>query len=92
MKKITVLILVLCTLLSLTACGGTRRNAHQMAILIPAGSKDSFVYADEEIAATGEKIVIYAGEGVTAVDVILEPVDEYITPGYVSTCLTTRLP
>lgn len=92
MKKITVLILVLCTLLSLTACGGARRNAHQMAILIPAGSKDSFVYADEEIAATGDKIVIYAGEGVTAVDVILEPVDEYITPGYVSTCLTTSSP
>ena len=86
MKKLIALILALACVLALAGCG--KNDTYKIRITVPAGSTEAFVYSDEEISATGNKITIFSGEGLGDTEVILHPVNEMITPGYVATYLT----
>ena len=59
---------------------------------MPAGSTEAFVYSDEEICPTGNKIKIWAGAGLGDTEVILKPVNENVETGYVATYLTHGMP
>ena len=90
MKKIIILVLILIFVLTLFGCG--KNDTYKIGITVPSGSTETFVYAEEEISAIGKKITIYASEGLSDTEVILHPVNEMITPGYVATYLTPGIP
>ena len=90
MKKTIALVLALSCILAMAGCEKNER--YKLSIIVPAGSTESFVYADEEISATGKKITISSGEGLGDTEVILSPVSENVETGYVATYLTPGMP
>ena len=90
MKKYIPIILSIICLLLLVGCG--KREKHEIEILVPAGSSEAFVYSDEEIRPTGNKIKIWAGAGLSDTEVILKPVNENVETGYVAEYLTHGMP
>lgn len=89
MKKVAALILTLVFVLGLTGCG--KNDSYKIRITVPAGSTEVYVYSDEEISPTGNKITISSGEGLGDTEVVLKPIEvkeenaydeaEYLTPG-----------
>lgn len=90
MKKLIALFLALVCVLSLAGCG--KNETYKVRITVPAGSTEAFVYSDEEISATDNKITISSGEGLGDTEVILLPVNENIESGYVAEYLTPGMP
>lgn len=86
MKKLIALALALVCVLALAGCG--KNDTYKIKITVPAGSTEAFVYSDEEISATGNKITIWSGDGLGDTEVILQPVNENVETGYVATYLT----
>ena len=72
-EKAAALILTLCFILVFSGC--EKDNVYQIKITIPAGSTDWFVYSDEDISPTGNKITISAGDGMEETEVILKTVE-----------------
>ena len=87
MKKLMVLFLV--CVLALAGCG---KDTFSIAITVPAGSQGEFVFSDEEICPIGKKITVSCGEGLEAAEVLLAPVDEAVTAGYVNTPIAPGAP
>jgi len=64
---------------------------YQIRITIPAGSTEAFCYSDAEISPKGDRLIIYAGEGLGDTEIKLLPVEvreenaydenPYLTPG-----------
>ena len=90
MKKLITFIFVLACVFALVSCG--KNDTYKVSITVPAGSTDAFVYSDEEISATGEKITISSDEGLGDTEVLLSPVNENVEAGYVATYLTPGMP
>ena len=90
MKRWIAMICMMISVLALAGCG--KNDTYKIRITVPAGSTETFVYSDEEIAATGKKITISSGEGLGDTMVILHPLNDWITPGYVATYLTPGMP
>lgn len=88
-KKATTLVFAFVFVLGLTGCG--KNNSYKIGITVPAGSTEMYVYSDEEISPTGNKITISSGEGLGDTEVVLKPIEvkeenaydeaEYLTPG-----------
>ena len=89
MKKLMALVLAVTCVLAMAGC---RKDTYTIGITVPAGSQERFVFADEEICPTGKKIRISCGEGLWETAVILAPVDETITAGYVETYMDHGVP
>ena len=87
MKKLIALFMV--CVLALAGCG---KDTFAISITVPAGSQGEFVFADEEICPTGKKITVSCGEGLEAAEVLLAPVDEAVTAGYVNTPIAPGAP
>ena len=87
MKKLIALLLV--CVLALTGCG---KDTFTISITVPAGSQGEFVFADEEICPTGRKITVSCGEGLGETEVLLAPVDEAVTAGYINTPIAPGVP
>ena len=90
MKKWILVLFLFAWAFALVGCG--KDDTYKIKITVPAGSTADFVYSEEEIAATGKKITVSAGEGLGDTEVILCPVEEMITAGYVATYLTPGMP
>ena len=88
MKKLTAMILLI-TMALLCGCG---KDTFTISITVPAGSQGEFVFADEEICPTGKKIRVSCGEGLGETEVLLVPVDETVTAGYVNTPIAPGAP
>ena len=71
-------------------------KSYDIRITIPAGTmgevvyQEDFIYSDEEISPTGNKIKISSGKGLGDTEVVLKPIEvkeenayepEYLTPG-----------
>jgi hypothetical protein len=89
MKKLMALALLVVCVLAVAGCG---KDTYTIGITVPAGSQERFVFADQEICPTGKKIKISCGEGLWETSVLLAPVDETITAGYVETYMDHGLP
>lgn len=87
MKKLMALFLV-CVL----ALGGCGKDTFTISITVPAGSQEEFVFADAEICPTGKKITIACGEGLGETEVLLAPLDEAVTAGYINTPIAPGTP
>ena len=70
MKKMIAFILVLTCVLSLVGCGGGGEK-RTIEIIIPAGSTEAFVFADEEISPQKNTLKIRAGAGIGSTQVVL---------------------
>ena len=90
MKKLIALVLAMICVLVLAGC--SKNDTYKISIIVPAGSTEAFVYSDEEISATGNKITISSGEGLGDTEVILSPVNETVETGYVAIYLTPGMP
>ena len=90
MKKYLMICLIALCVVVLAACG--KKEKYTIEILVPAGSTEAFVYSDEEINPSGNKIKIWAGAGLSDTEVILKPVTENIETGYVAEYLTHGAP
>ena len=88
MKKWAVLLLTLTCVFGLAGC----EKGYDITFTVPAGSAGEFIFSDEEISATGKKITISSDRELGAAEVILEPVNDMITPGYVATAVTPGCP
>ena len=86
MKKIILLLLV--TIMLAVFAGCSKDDSYEISIRIPAGSTEMFVYADEEIRPSKDKIVITAVEGVSDTEIPLKPVKSNLDLGYKPTYLT----
>ena len=87
MKKLMALFLV--CVLAMAGCGN---DTFTISITVPAGSQGEFVFADEKICPTGKKITVSCGEGLGASEILLAPVDEAVTAGYVNTSIAPGSP
>lgn len=68
-----------------------RPREYQIRVTIPAGGTGTFYYSDEEICPRGNRLILYAGEGLGDGEIELKPVEvrqenaydesSYITPG-----------
>ena len=90
MKKLIGCVLILMCLLGLVGCW--KSEMYKVSFTVPAGSTSKYVYSDEEIIATGNKIIIWCGEGLGDTEVILQPINEKTETGYVATYLTPGVP
>lgn len=90
MAKRNVLLLTILCILVFAGCN--KRNTYEIEISVPAGSTEEFVYSEEEIRPTGNKITISSGAGLGDTEVILQPVDETVESGYTATYLTRGMP
>ena len=90
MKKLIAMVLVLVLVLGLIGC--RKNQTFKIKITVPAGKKEAFIYSDEEISATGNKIIISSIEGLGDTLVILSPVNEKIETGYLATYFTPGMP
>lgn len=88
MKKYLSIILSILCILILAGC--SKKEKHEIEILVPASSTKEFVYSDEEICPTGNTITIWSGAGLGDTEVVLKPVEvkqensyepEYLTHG-----------
>lgn len=90
MKKYISIILSILCVLSLVGCG--KKEKYEIEILVPAGSTEAFVYSDEVIRPTGNKITISAGAGLADTEVVLKPVGVKQENAYEPTYLTHGMP
>ena len=88
MKKWIVFVFLL--ILILSGCG--KRDTFRVQITVPAGSEKAFYFSDEQIAAAGKKITISASQELGSTEVLLRPVSDTVTAGYVATPLTPGEP
>lgn len=74
MKKLIVLMLTVLCAAALVGCGNGE-DSYTIEIIIPAGSTDAFVYADEEISPQKDTLKISAGAGIASAEVLLKTVE-----------------
>ena len=92
---ITMIAVVVCVIVAICFLTNPSKE-YQIRITIPAGSteeilyQEDFCYSDEEISPTGNRIIIFLGEGMGDTEVVLKPIEvreenayepTYITPG-----------
>ena len=90
MKKSIAFILVLACVFGFVGCG--KADTYKIEFTVPAGNIEEFFFSDEEIAATGKKITISSNQELGDAEVILLPVKDTVTPGYVATYVTPGRP
>ena len=88
MKK-WIAVMLLAALL-LAGCG--KQSTFRVQITVPAGSEKAFYFSEEQIAAVGKKITVSAGPELGDTQVLLCPVGDTVTAGYVATALTPGKP
>ena len=96
MKKLIVLALTLIYMSGLLGCG--KNDTYKIKITVPAGTteefvyQEDFIYSDEEISPTGNKITISSGEGLGDTEVVLKPIKVREENAFESTYLTPGMP
>ena len=96
MKKLIALVLALVSVLTLASYG--KNDTYKIKIIVPAESteeivyQEDFVYSEEEISPTGNKITIYSGEGLGDTEVVLKPISVKEENAYEPTYITHGLP
>lgn len=87
---VILLSVAICVMAALCFLTNPKQDSCSLQIVVPAGSGEPFVYADEEISPNGNYIMISSGEGLGDTEVILEAVQgkteiayepAYLTPG-----------
>lgn len=82
---------VICALAAACFLTSPRQDSVRLGIVVPAGSQESIVYAEEEIVSLGNEMIIISGEGLGDTEVSLKVMQAgeetaygepaYLTPG-----------
>lgn len=87
---VIVLAVISCVIVAVCFLTNPKQDSFSLRIVVPAGSQEQFVYADEEISSLGNRITVTSGEGLGDTEVVLVPVQiktetayepSYLTPG-----------
>ena len=88
---IVILAVISCVIVAVCFLTNPRQDSFDIRIVVPAGSQQTVVYADEEISPLGNAITVTAGDGLEDTQVYLKPVEvktetafdepAYLTPG-----------
>ncbi|MEH2958592.1 M56 family metallopeptidase [Candidatus Merdisoma sp. JLR.KK006] len=79
-----------CVIVAVCFLTNPRKDTYEVRIVIPAGSEGEIYYSDAEISPYGNKITLWAGEGLSDTEVVLMPLNSdgewapvpvYMTPG-----------
>lgn len=79
-----------CAVVAVCFLTNPREDTYKVGITIPAGSEGGIYYSDEEISPYGNRITLWADEGLSDTEVVLMPsgveneqtaASEYMTPG-----------
>lgn len=79
-----------CVVVAVCFLTNPREDTYKVGITIPAGSEGGIYYSDEEISPYGNRITLWADEGLSDTEVVLMPsgaeneqtaTSEYMTPG-----------
>ena len=96
---ITIGITIIAILVSLGICSFiNNEKSYDIRITIPAGTmnevvyQEDFIYSDEEISPTGNKIIISSGKGLVDTEVVLKPIEVKEENAYEPTYLTPGMP
>lgn len=82
--------MLVCAVVAVCFLTNPRQDTYKVGITIPAGSEGGIYYSDEEISPYGNKITLWADEGLGDTEVVLMPSgaeneqtasSEYMTPG-----------
>ena len=73
MKKILAILLILITILTLSAC--SRIDPAIIGIQIYAGSTEEYVFSDTEFCASRKNVIISSGDGTEDTMILLKPVE-----------------
>lgn len=90
MKKFLATLLILATILTLSACG--RKEPYVIGIQIPAGSTEEYVFSDTEFYASSKNVIISSGDGTEDTMVLLKPVETKKDKTYEPVKLTKENP
>ncbi len=81
---------IVCIVVAVCFLTNPKQDRFRLKIVVPAGSQEQFVYADEEISPLGNHITITSGDGLGDTEVLLNTVQvktktayepRYLTPG-----------
>ena len=89
---IVVLASAACVFVAVFFLTNPKQDRFTLRIVVPAGSKEEFVYSDEEISTIKNSIKIWSGDGLGDTEVLLSPVNEPTETGYTATYLTHGMP
>ncbi len=73
MKKFLATLLILSTILTLSACN--RIDPAIISIMIPAGSTEEYIFSDTEFCASRKNVIISSGDGTEDVMIVLKPIE-----------------
>lgn len=82
-----IVVAILCAIFLLS-----RGKSYDIKITIPAGSNEAFIYSEEELLATKDKIIITSGKGLGDSEVILKPIEAKEENVYKATYITHAMP
>ncbi len=91
MKKIFALVAILSLALFMSACNRGQSD-FDIKIVIPAESKEEFVYSEEEIFSRKNTITVFSGEGLADTEVRLKTVGANEETEYAPVYLTRGMP
>lgn len=88
---VVMLAVLSCVIVAVCFLTNPKQDSFDIKIVVPAGSQESFVYSDEEISPTKNRITIASGENLGDTEVVLKPIEvrqenaydepAYLTPG-----------
>ena len=86
------LIIIVCGIAAVCLLTRPKQERYTFRIIIPAGTRERFVYSEEEIRATKSTIRIWLNGGLGDTEVLLAPVEETMETGYTAVYLTQGMP
>lgn len=86
------LIVIVCGIAAVCLLTRPKPERYTFRIVVPAGTREGFVYSEEEIRATKSTIRIWLGGGLGDTEVLLAPVEETMETGYTAVYLTQGMP
>ncbi len=89
--RILISVVAVCAVAAVCFLFSSSQDSFDIQITVPAGSREYYVYSDEEISPTKSQIIVSSGENLADTTVILKPIEvhqenaydepAYLTPG-----------
>ena len=89
---VIIIAVIVCVGIAVCFLTNPKQDRYTLRIVVPAGSQEEFVYADEEVSTVRNSIKIWSGDGLGDTEVLLFPVNKTAETGYTATYLTHGMP
>ena len=89
---VIIIAVIVCVGVAVCFLTNPKQDRYTLRIVVPAGSQEEFVYADEEVSTVRNSIKIWSGDGLGDTEVLLFPVNKTAETGYTATYLTHGMP